>query len=265
MLMTTCTEFHSLEDSSVLPPLPQEDACLDDGLVYGQRMTSPLEIQRLLDQLIADGSLITLSNPEGASYATTLWSTHPDRDTISLGAKHQDPNLDRLLAGSEVIAEAYLDSIKLQFSVDSMIKVKGAITAINARYPSEIIRLQRRSYFRVKPLKSAAPVATLHHPAIPEMTLNLRILDISLGGVALALAKDVPTFPAGIRMSGCKLQLDSTSLIQADLVIHHITVLNAETEETRLGCEVLGLSSDAEQTLLTYINHTQKRQYAIKR
>lgn len=245
--------------------MTEEETEQASGLVYGQRLTSPLEIQRLLEQLIDEGSLIKLSNPEGASYTTTLWTTHPERDTIALGASKKDPDLERLLASEEVVAEAYLDNIKLQFCMDSMVKVQGDQVAINARYPSELIRFQRRSFFRVRPLKSAAPLATLHHPSIPDMRLNLRIVDISLGGVALALPKDIPMFPAGIRMANCKLQLDSTSHVVADLLIHHITVLNAETEDTRLGCEIQGLNSDDEQTLLGYINHTQKRQHAIRR
>lgn len=242
-----------------------EETDQTSGLVYGQRLTSPLEIQRMLEQLIEEGALIKLSNPEGASYTTTLWTTHAERDTIALGASKKDPDLDRLLASNEVMAEAYLDNIRLQFSMDSMVKVQGDQLAINARYPGELIRFQRRSFFRVRPLKSAAPLATLHHPGIPEMRLSLRIIDISLGGVALALPKDVPMFPAGIRMANCQLQLDSSSLVVTDLLIHHITVLNADTEDTRLGCEIQGLSAEAEQILLGYINHTQKRQHAIRR
>jgi len=263
--MTTCIENVPLQELPLSPLSPSDGSEHVDDVVYGQRLTSPIEIQRLLDQMMAEAAMITLSCPEGGLFVTTLWSTHPERDTISMAATRHDPNLERLLASSDVMAELYLDGIKLQFGLESLIKVKGELTALNARYPGEIIRLQRRSFFRVKPLKSAAPLATLHHPSIPEMTLNLRLLDISLGGVALALPKDVPTFPAGIRMSACKLQLDSTTTLQVDLLIHHITVLNADTEETRLGCEILGLSADAEHTLNSYINHTQKRQYAIKR
>jgi flagellar brake protein len=263
--MTTCIEPLSPHELP-MSPLPTQDGTEHvDDVVYGQRLTSPIEIQRLLDQMMAEGATITLSCPEGGLFVTTLWSTHPERDTISMAATRHDPNLERLLSSEDVMAELYLDGIKLQFNLDSMIKVKGELTALNARYPTEIIRLQRRSFFRVKPLKSAAPLATMHHPSIPDMTLNLRILDISLGGVALALPKDIPMFPAGIRMAACKLQLDSTSSLQVDLLIHHITVLNAETEETRLGCEILGLASEAEHTLHNYINHTQKRQYAINR
>lgn len=237
----------------------------DSSMVYGQRLTSAVEIQHLIELMIDEGVHVTLSNEDGAHYTTTLWAAHPDRDTISLGAQRRDPDLERLLSSHEVMAEASIDNIKLQFGVDNLVKVQGDLPALNARYPEEIIRLQRRSFFRVRPLRSAAPVARLHHPAIPDMQLCLRIVDISLGGVALALPADVPMFPAGIRMSGCHLQLDSTASIQVDLHIHHISVLQSDTGDSKLGCEIIGLKSDDESTLLAYINHTQKRQHAIRR
>jgi c-di-GMP-binding flagellar brake protein YcgR len=93
--------------------------------------------------------------------------------------------------------------------------------------------------------------------------LSLRILDISLGGVALALPHDVPMLPAGVSLRRCLLELDSETHLDVDLVVHHISVLQPEAHGARLGCEMVGLQNDDERALQHYINQTQKRRNAL--
>jgi c-di-GMP-binding flagellar brake protein YcgR len=106
-------------------------------------------------------------------------------------------------------------------------------------------------------------VAHLRHPGIPDMALALSIADISLGGVALTLAADVPMLPAGVLISGCTLELDADTQLDVDLMIHHVTVLNADTGQAKLGCEIVDLDGTDERALQHYINQTQKRRNAL--
>jgi len=158
---------------------------------------------------------------------------------------------------------AYLDSIKIQFDLYGLVQVHGgAHNALNAQYPKELYRFQRRSAFRVRPLSSNGPVAQFNHPAMPEMKLSLRVLDISLSGVALFLPENVPSIAAGTKIGQCHLSLDDDTQLDVGLMIHHITAINPETRGTRLGCEITGLNW-GDRSLQSYINQTQKRQLAL--
>lgn len=229
------------------------------------RITSEVEIKALLKQLLENNTLITLTGPGGGSYTTLLWAVDSTRGVISFSAESNDQRLQQLLEGGELVAVAYLDSIKLQFDVDGAILVHGGMTAINASYPQSMMRYQRRSSFRVKPLGAHQPVAQFRHPDFPDKQLSLRVLDISLGGVALFLPSDVPMLDAGITLRHCQLILDEETQLDVDVVLHHISVMNPETHGARLGCQLLNLHGMDERALQHYINQTQKRRHALAR
>lgn len=233
--------------------------------VEDYRITSEVEIKALLKQLLENNTMITLTGPGGGSYTTLLWAVDSTRGVISFSAESNDQRLQQLLEGGEMVAVAYLDSIKLQFDVEGAILVHGGMAAINASYPQSVMRFQRRSSFRVKPLGAHQPVAQFRHPAFPDMQLNLRVLDISLGGVALFLPADVPMLPAGITLRHCQLILDEETLLDVDVVLHHISVMNPDTQGARLGCQLLNLHGMDERALQHYVNQTQKRRHALAR
>jgi len=229
------------------------------------RITSDIEIKSLLKQLVETNTMVTLTGPSGGAYTTLLWAADAARGVISFSAEAHDQRLQQLMDGGELVATAYLDSIKVQFDVDGVVLVRGGHTAINARYPRQFYRFQRRSFFRVKPLSGNLPCAQFRHPAIPDMSLSLRVLDISLGGVALFLPDNVPMLAAGCSLRHCQLVLDDETLLDVDLVLHHVSVMNPEAKGARLGCEIQNLHGHDERALQNYINQTQKRRLALGR
>jgi len=227
------------------------------------RITAPVEILALLRQLQEGNTLVTLSGPGGASYTTLLWTIDTHRQTIAFSAEDGDSRLQALLDGNEVVAVAYLDSIKVQFDVEGLLRVRGGHhDALNGQLPREVFRFQRRSAFRVRPLSKLVPTAHFHHPGMPEMALSLRVLDVSLSGIALFLPDNVPGIPAGVRIGQCELELDEETRLDVGLVIHHVTVINPESKGCRLGCELTDLDRH-DRSLQHYINQTQKRRLAL--
>jgi c-di-GMP-binding flagellar brake protein YcgR len=226
------------------------------------RITSQAEIQALLQQMLDSRALVTLSGPGGDSYTTMMWQADPSRRILCFGASDGDARLQALLECDEIVAVAYLDSIKVQFDLDGVVEVKGQHRALNANYPKVAFRFQRRSAFRVQPFASPSPVARFRHPAMPDMQLALRVLDISLSGVALFLPDNVPMIAAGVKIGHCDLDLDDETKIEVGLVIHHVTAIHPESRGARLGCELVGLDW-SDRSLQFYINQTQKRRLAL--
>jgi len=224
------------------------------------RVTARAEIGVLMRQLRDQATPLVLSTPRGASLVTELWSIDSDKARLSFVAEAAHPQLPALLTADEVVAVGYLDSVKLQFDLADLLLVRSTqSSALQARQPEVLYRFQRRSAYRVRTLDRHAPTATLRHPAIPDMQLALRVVDVSIGGCALFMPADVPALEPGVRIQGASIELDADTRFVATLQIQHISSLHNAGEGLRVGCEWRSLGNESERALQRYINQTQKR------
>ena len=224
------------------------------------RVRDIAEMLGLLRQIVEGSIPVHLNAPDGTSYTTTLWTLDTGRGKLSFAADADDVRIQRLLDSDETTVTAYLDSVKLQFDVHQMVLVHGSgSSALQTDVPREMFRFQRRSSYRVRPLARTAPVARMRHPGMPDMTLELRVLDLSIGGCALFLPNDVPPLQPGVQVNQVRIEIDSDTRFDAQLQLQHVTALNPESGGVRLGCEFVALSGAAERALQRFIDHTQKR------
>lgn len=228
------------------------------------RVQSPAEQRSLLKRLQESSALVNLNASDGTVYTTTLWSLDPARERLSFAADANDPRLQRLLDADDITVVAYLDAVRLQFDLGAPVLVHGANTsALQAPWPRVVYRFQRRGSYRVKPLARSSPVARLPHPSRPELELELRIVDVSIGGCALALPGNVPALQPGIEIAGVAIELDADTRFLTKLKLHHVTAMNPEAGVARLGCSMVNLPADAERLLQRYIDQTQKRRRTL--
>jgi flagellar brake protein len=248
--------MHSFQDTR--PAALGNDGRVDDWADF--RVESPAERLRLLKQL-CDGSIpVMLSTPQGSSVTSQLWSLDAGHDQLNFSADAADVHMQRLAQSEEVVAVAYLDSVKLQFDLCDPVLVHGAnASALRARMPGMIYRFQRRSSFRVRSFERHAPKARLRHPSMPDMQLSLRIVDVSAGGCALSLPDDVPALQPGSSLRGVRVELDGDTCFDATLRLQHVSALQGSDAGMRLGCEFLELDGPAQRALQRYIDHTQQR------
>ncbi len=224
------------------------------------RVTHPGERLALMRQL-RDGNVpVMLSSPEGDTMTTSLWALDDERGRLNFSAEAGHPKLEELVDADEVVAVAYLESVKLQFDLQGLVLVRSFnACALQCRMPSEIYRFQRRNAYRVRPVDRQQPKARLRHPSMPEMQLALRVLDVSAGGCALWLPQDVPALQAGTRLAEVVIELDELTRFSAALTLQHVTTLQAGDRGVRLGCAWQPLSGAAERTLQRWIDQAQKR------
>jgi c-di-GMP-binding flagellar brake protein YcgR len=233
------------------------------------RVSHPQERQALLRQL-RDGSVpVYLSTPEGYNVGSSLWSVDSDSGRLHFSADPHLPQLSALVEADEVTAVAYLDSVKLQFDLDGLMLVRGRDSCtLQTAAPREIYRFQRRGAYRVRTVERYAPRAHFAHPALPDMRLGLRVLDVSIGGCALWLPADVPPLQPGTLVGHAVLELDQDTRFGASLLMQHVTAQGGgehgapETggqHGVRVGCEWHALSEAAERTLQRWIDQAQRR------
>ena len=240
-------------------PAPLGDGS-DDPFAHF-RCEHPREVLALLRELRDTAVPVTLSAPGGASVGATVWTMDPDRQRLAFDVEDGDPQLPALVESDELTAMAYLDAVKLQFDLQDLMLVRSPrATALQARLPRCIYRFQRRASYRVRTLDRGAPSAVLRHPALPDMRLALRVLDVSIGGCALLLPDDVPPLPLGVTVHDVRLQLDADTQLDVTLRLQHASSnLASKAPGLRLGCELLRLDAGSERLLQRYIDHTQKR------
>jgi flagellar brake protein len=240
-------------------PMPLESLAATHGGLHDFRMTSSVEIRNMLTR-ICDGNIaLVLNASDGSDWPVKPWVIDTARSAISMvfdGAK-DDPQLARVLESNQVIAVGVIDSVKIQFDVQSLVLVhSGNSSALRCAMPREIFRFQRRDSFRVRPPVRSAPAARLSHADLPGL---LRILDVSMGGCALFLPCTTPSVPAGTVVRDAQLDLEIGVRVQTDLRIQHVSALNTEGTGVKLGCQFLNASSSSLRHLQNYIQQTQKR------
>lgn len=245
-------------------PAPLGSLGLSAGAAAGSleefRVSAPAEVHALLKELLDGNVLVTLSTPEGLSYTTTVWSIDTARGVLSLSADAGDPRMSDLVDAEEVVAVGYLHSVKLQFDLQGLTLVHGhGASVLNTPLPRELFRFQRRSCFRVRPLGSAAASARLRHPAIPDMQLLVRVVDVSISGVALFVPDNMPAVHPGLLLNTVQIELDADTRITVNLRVHHVSAINQQARGLRLGCEMVNLRGEGTRALQRYIDGTQKR------
>ena len=214
----------------------------------------------MLRQLRDGQTPVNLNGPDGSVISTVLWALDDKQARLSFSADPEMPALGRLIEADEAVAVAYMDSVKLQFDIERLVLVRGPqACSLRCSLPSVVYRFQRRHAFRVRTHDRQSPVAHFRHASIPDMTLSLRLLDISIGGCALWLPGDLPPLQAGTRFSEVTVELDAETRFQSGLALQHITAQGHGERGARLGCEWQGLSGNAQRTLQRWIDHLQKR------
>ena len=246
------------------------------------RVSSAVERLSLLQQLRDSAAPVLLHTPGGNSLRTTLWVVDAAAGRLAFAVAAAElgaPHIEQLLEPDEVTAVGHPGHLKLQFELHGLVLVRGAASAVlQAALPEEMLRFQRRETYRVCP-PVAAPVAYLHHPASPDISLALRVLDVSTGGCALRLPDDVPALTPGTRIAGVTIELDLNTRLRVDLTLQHVTHIgigpaaregqqgNDENGSSgaRLGCEWHLARPDDQRALQRWIDQAQKRQRLLAR
>ncbi len=236
------------------------------------RVAQPQERLSLL-RALRDGNVpVVLNAPDGTSMTVTLWALDAEQGRVNLSVNAAAPQLPSMVEADEAVAVAYLESVKLQFDLQDFMLVHGPNScALQCRLPDEIYRFQRRNAYRVRTRDSHGPHASFRHPSMPEMRVDLRVLDVSIGGCALWLPSDVPLLQAGTLLADMRVELDADARFTTAVSLQHVSAQGVYrgspggngTQGVRIGCEWRSLPPPAERVLQRWIDRTQRRRHLL--
>ena len=222
-------------------------------------LSSDPEIASILIKLRDQGTPINLISPEQISFSSALWAVDLAKETLSFKVTADQPLLQTFIDSGEATASAYLDRVKIQFELQDLMLVRGSQScALHGRFPVQIWQFPRRINDRIQPLSHTLPRVCMRHPMLPDMRLELRLLDISLGGCALSLPSNIPAMEPSIVINEVQFILDANTCFTAGIFLRHISFMGAACDGLRLGCEIMPLDPESFTLLQTYIAQNQK-------
>jgi c-di-GMP-binding flagellar brake protein YcgR len=216
------------------------------------------EILALLRRLQVKHEPVTMNIDGEACALTILLAVNPDFEEMVFDCG-SDSNVNRrLMQADRVTLVANLDGIKVQFSArrpDATIFEGGP--ALRMRLPDLVLRLQRRDYYRI-PASLACEVAIECEEKV--RVLELRVADLSLGGVALVTDKTYAKFEIGQILENCRVSMGTLGVLSLDLEVKNLSDTKSRNgqRQLRIGCGFSNLSRQTEGMISRYIGQKER-------
>jgi len=163
-----------------------------------------------------------------------------------------------------------IDRIKIQMRLQAL---KSAAhqnqNVLLASIPDNLLRLQRREFFRLEP-PLATPVRcklVAQRPGDENRTFELTLTDISGGGVCLTAKPELAQyFPRDALFQNCRLEIPEESIIQVNLRVRKTIEMSDQNGDhnLRIGCEFVSMPGPRLATIERYITRIERERKARK-
>ncbi|WP_129135809.1 flagellar brake protein [Luteimonas sp. YGD11-2] len=245
---------------------PVDAAADGDGGELRYEKRDPADVRRLLGALVSARALVTAQIVPGSiSCPTAVLAV--DTGSVLLDGHPQEPLNQRLLQAHHLVCTSQLDRVQIRFRVQRLTRVENdGYTAFVAPLPTAVIELQRRETYRLQ-IPPMQPV----HCRLPDAEdgsdgVELRVLDLSAGGLALAAAEGF-VLPGTSRLGTCTLLLPDAAPIVLELSVAHSYIEHTRngTPRLRIGCRFERLPPPAERAIQNYIFRVERQRSARER
>lgn len=233
-------------------------------------LREPRDILQVLRGMIEKRALITAYIPGSLSTSTAILGVDEDTETLMIDGSPNDTINARMLQASHVLCVSQLDRVRVQFRLSGLRRISNdGYAAFEAPLPDSLLQLQRRDLYRLQIPVSQPVICTIPLPGEDGSAVetDVRVLDISAGGIAIAIPDGDPRFKAGSRFESCLLALPDARPIEVSL-----TVTNLHRQENRngivsarAGCQFGRLPRGAETVIQQYIFRIDRQRSARER
>jgi c-di-GMP-binding flagellar brake protein YcgR len=225
--------------------------------------TNRREILFYLHQLINDGERISLIFNEGQdALLTVLLDVNNDSNQLIFDWGGSEETNRKLLHSERNFFVCAPLGIANKFMTGpvSQITYKKR-PAFSARLPDRYTRLQRREFFRLVLPLTRRPTCTL--TMADGATMQLSIIDISIGGVAAELPGGKLPFDIGRTLPHARIDLKGIGMLDVDLEVRNSCEIQRGGKASgRIGCSFVKLSHTMENQLQRFITDVQREERA---
>lgn len=224
------------------------------------------EILFILRSMLQDGSRITVYFNEGRDFLlTTLVAVDEESLTLDYGSSGEMNR--KALEAEKLFCVASHDKVRVQFLLRGVRKVVFEDQpAFHADLPVDLLRLQRREYYRLttpiaRPLRCQIPMENADGTI---STVELNVLDISGGGLALMALPEGVVFEPGKEFPNCRVDLPDVGVLIATLRVRSVfdVTLRSGATVKRSGCQFIKLPGPMLTLVQRYIIKVERERKA---
>lgn len=221
------------------------------------------QIVQLLEELISHRCLITAHGSEGHAFMTVVLRVDEARERVALDAS-SDPQINRrALAANRLLCVTQIDGIRVNFTLTALSEAQErGHTVLYAPLPEQMLRLQRREFFRLQVPLVHALNCLLKAESLARKPVEVvaRVIDIGAGGIAVLVPATVAEFVIGSVLEGCLLTLPDGEAIGVDLEVRNINhrTQRSGSEQLRVGLRFAALPRATETHIQRYILRTER-------
>lgn len=226
-------------------------------------VTHAAEIERILREVMGDKNIVALYGDNSKQFLlSTLVAIDPVKGFL-LFEQGVDAAMNALLLGSKTCTFASThDQVHIQFSTNIIEAARqGAESLFRVPMPQEVLRMQRREYYRLV-TSVVNPVKCLINTGAGLM--ESVVVDISIGGVGVLAYPEVGSLKAGDVYHGCRITLPGLGEFAVGLSVcttFEITLKNGRLTH-RAGCQFIDLPPSVETAIQRYIIQVDRERRA---
>jgi c-di-GMP-binding flagellar brake protein YcgR len=241
-----------------LHPFPEPEAPeLEHYMLYSRG-----EITAILGRMCREKTLVTVyTGGEGEFSVSMILAVDPEFDEALLDMPVSPDAQVRLLGSRDLVFVIFFENVKVQFRANlAKATTHEGRAAFRVRLPSEMLRLQRREYFRVR-----APVTGQATCLVPASSGNakyesLQLVNISVGGLAVMSYPQNFELPLGEPIRNCFLDLPGVGPVNVAFRVVNVYDVDGESGARRCGCEFVDLTPQARTMVQRYVNRVEAEQ-----
>jgi flagellar brake protein len=214
-------------------------------------LQSSVEIAYALNELRKSGAMLSAQlDGSNIGFVTNILQVDTDEGVIYLDAPPLHTQQDLLSRRGSLVLRNSSNGVRVEFELEgfSTAVVENA-PALCAPIPRRILKVQRRSYFRV--VTPAFKAISCSIQISESVRFSCRVLDLGLGGMALWSRESDPELEEGKTYDKCRIEFPDTNPLDIRLVVRHASEVRVAGKPTtrRYGCEFVELRS-AQETLI---------------
>ena len=232
---------------------------------------NPKEVMQILNDLAKQKASIKVSFNHGTDvYLTTVIAVDVKSQVVHLDIG-RDEEFNRRLFSSHHIAFFKEDGVKIKWTSSSVSEVSLRDgKAIKITLPKDMIRLQRREYYRfatpiANPVLCRIPLADESSPE-EDKEIELILLDVSLGGVGAIVAEPLDSaFVIGADLQHCKISFPDVGITNLTLRVRNIASMQTKdgVAKQRVGFQFIEPSRGNEGLIHRYVYFLERQAIAL--
>lgn len=233
-------------------------------------MRNKRQIRGLLRSLIEKRALVTAHlGGRDQSIPTAVLEVDEDDDWLLLDGSPNDAANRAAQDASHLLCFAQLDRVRVRFRIEQHERVEqDGHVGFRAPLPETLYYLQRREFYRLETPVTDSPTCLLRleNSEGEQVELDLRVIDISGGGLAVSLAPGMPLPETNRTYWDCVLAIPEHPPITVPLTIcsRMAHALPNGLENIRIGMQFADLPRGADEVIQRYIFRIDRLRNARK-